>query len=1019
MPRAFVLVFFLLLVASRVPLAGQTRAANASADDAPGALVRLPPVVTSWYREDGLPQNAVAAVRQTRDGYLWLATYNGLARFDGVAFKVFGQRELPALTGNRITALCEDARGRLWVGEETGNVVVVHEAGRSAEAVPRRWPREAVVAIRETPSGEMLLLLAHDELVRVEDGKAWKFEQTDRHNPTVLNLAVDRDGDVWLQDKKDRLVRRDGDRLAPWVMPDGEALTQISFAEPSRQGGLWIIANRRIRRWLDGRWVEDRGECPHPEQYVSAFHELADGTLALGVLDVGLLLLAPGSPPRQVDARAGLAGDWITSLSSDREGNLWAGTSVGLTSLRPRRVEMMSPPDAWGNKGVLAVERAPDGALWVGTEGAGLYRFFNDTIRRYGEAEGLTKPYVWAVKHDAAGDVWVGTWGQGLFRGREDRFEPAPGWDAAAVAVTALLVAKNGDLLAGTNRGLARLRDGRWTWWRESGGQPVGHVRVIAEDTEGNVWFGTAGRGLGRIDARGELRLFGAADGLPGLYVWSLLPLDGDLWIGTAGAGLVRHRAGRFDVLTTREGLPSDTICGIIPDAYSDHLWFSSFSGVFALARQDLAACMTLRRPLAPPFLLDRGDGLATIECAGGMQQPALYEPDGGLWVASSKGLAHIDTTRLRRQTVSPPVFIQAGLVDDAPLIGEWDRELRVPPGRHRVEIRLAALNFSAPKKVRFRYRLAGLEDDWVDIGHQRSIHFTYLPPGDYRLHVAASNRDGYWNEIGDQLRIVALPALWQTWPARAAAVVLAAALLAGLVRARVLRSARLRMVELERRHAVERERTRIAQDLHDDLGVSLTRLHLLSQTAQAGAGDPAATRVHLAGIRAVAVDITRAMDEVVWAANPRHDTLESLVAYLARFAQEFLGAAGLRCRLDLPLEIPEVPLTAEFRHNLFLACKESLHNAVRHSGAAEVRLALRCDPDARELIVTIADDGRGFDPEAMLSGGARGNGLRNLVQRLRALGGRVEWKSAPGRGAVVTLRAPLAPPDVPGFPSL
>lgn len=981
------------------------------------ALTRLPPVVTSWYREDGLPQNAISAVTQTRDGYLWISTYNGLARFDGVSFKIFDQQHFPVFTGNRITALHEDRQGRLWVGEETGNVVIIRDAGRTAEIVPSCWPRETIMAIRETPSGEILLLLGHGELVRASDGRTWRFQQEDTSDPRVLKCSVDSEGGVWLQDGKDRLVYRDGDQLKDWTMPDGEALTQLAFAETSRQGGLWIIANRRIRRWLAGRWVEDRGESPYPTQYISVFHELADGTLVMGALDVGLVLMAPGSPARVVDASEGLASDWVTSVTSDREGNVWAGTAGGLTALRPRRIEMVRTPDDWNHKGVLSIHRGADGALWVGTEGAGLYRLKDDIVRRFGEAEGLTKPYVWTVQTGADGTLWVGTWGQGLFVGRDDHFSVAPGWDPAAVAVTALHFAKNGDLLAGTNRGLARLHDGDWTWWREADGQPLGHIRTVAEDSAGRVWFGTSGRGLGCLD-QGGIRRFDTSNGLPSLYVWALLPRGDDLWIGTSGGGLARHRDGRFDVLSTREGLPSDTICSILTDDRADRLWFTSFSGVFSLAGRDLDACMTLRRTLAPPFFLDRSDGLATIECAGGMQQPSLYEPDGSLWVASSKGLARLATFDLKRQTLSPPVFIQAGLIDDEPVSGEWDTTLSVAPGRHRIEIKLAALNFSAPEKVRLRYRLEGLEDDWVDIGHQRSIHFSYLPPGRYRLHVAASNRDGYWNELGDRLDIVARPHFWQSWPVQLFAVAAGAGLVAFLVRARVLRRTRLRMADLERRHAVERERTRIAQDLHDDLGVSLTRLHLLSQTAQAGLADPVATRGHLAGIRAATVEITRAMDEIVWAANPRHDTFESLVAYLARFTQETLSSAGLRCRLDLPLDIPDLPLTAEFRHNLFLACKESLHNALRHALATEVLLSLRCDTPAGMLLVTITDNGRGFTPPTgddgpVRPGESRGNGLRNLRQRLLALGGRVVWDSAPGKGASVRLEVPL-----PRFPT-
>jgi signal transduction histidine kinase len=326
---------------------------------------------------------------------------------------------------------------------------------------------------------------------------------------------------------------------------------------------------------------------------------------------------------------------------------------------------------------------------------------------------------------------------------------------------------------------------------------------------------------------------------------------------------------------------------------------------------------------------------------------------------------------------------------------------LKIPPGQQRFEFHFTGLSFIAPEKMRFQYRLTGWDNDWINApGDKRVAEYSYLPPGAYTFRVRACNSDGVWNEQGAAVALIMLPRFWQTWWFLTLATLLAV----GIIARTVWHVSRLRMRRklqaAERQQAIERERTRIAKDIHDHLGANLTRISLLSQSAHGELENPVQAAAQLDRIYETSRELTRAMDEIVWAVNPQHDTLDSLASYLGNFAQEYLGSIGIRCRLDLPLQLPQWPITAEMRHNVFLAFKEALHNIVKHSGANEVSIGLATDHVGFELVAR--DNGRGIDPTAGPARPGGGNGLENMRQRLEKIGGRCEIHSRPGGGTEI-----------------
>jgi signal transduction histidine kinase/ligand-binding sensor domain-containing protein len=957
----------------------------------------------TWQVEQGLPQNKVTAVVQTRDGYLWVGTYNGLARFDGIHFTVFDENNTPELRSSRVTSMFEAADGALWIGTESGAVSQYKDGRFTSLPLRANWGDGKIYAVTADDAGDIWLLSAVGELARARDGKV--LSPPSGVVARVVFLARGQDGTIW--------IGREG---VVSTLKDGRLTAELSTNDyvqgfcAARDGGLWVACNGRIRKWKDGQWTADLGAAPWGWDIVANFAETSAGVLAGGTSRDGLWLFFAGqtnTPALHFNHTNGLPSDWVISVFEDREKNLWCGTGGGLVLICPNNLETISPPDQWKSCPVLSVLPTADGALWVGTEGAGLYRLQNGGWTNFYLAQGIKNPYVWSLAADNEGKVWAGTWGGGLFVQKDDTFDFAPGLEDFRQPVPALLSVSNG-LWIGTTAGPLFYQHGKLERFNEIAGEPFGDVRAIGQDKSGTLWFGTAGGGLVRCE-NGNFRRFKKSNGLSSDFIECLhFADDGALWIGTFGGGLNRFKNGKLSVINREHGLPNGVIGHIEADGRG-FVWLSSYAGILRASEKDLNRCADGETSAAPFVTYGINDGLPTLECSEGLGSAGGKAADGRLWFPTAKGLVMVDPKGVKTNPLPPPGWIEEMRVDDKKIAdGNSSRPLRIPPGRHRIEFAYTGLSFVAPEKMRFKCRLNDLETDWANAGAKRVATYNYIPPGNYVFQVVACNNDGVWNETGASLAFVVLPYFWQTAWFRflgGLVTVLAASVAVWFDTRRRMRR---KLEWVERQRDIERERSRIAQDIHDDLGAQLTGISLMSESARNKLATPELAADILEKIYSTVHELTRSMDEIVWAVNPRHDTLEGLAAYLERFAQDWLEAASFRCRLDMPLQLPDWHLTSEVRHNVFLAFKEALHNAVKHSGASEVFIRLTVNEKSFEL--AIADNGRGFAVSEKLNkspvvpgrAAPSRNGLENMRRRLAAIGGSCEIQSAPGAGTQV-----------------
>ena len=975
---------------------------------ATGCAAALPDYVTRWWTtDDGLPGSRVTAILQSQDGYLWLGTRNGLGRFDGVRFTIFNSGNTPEMQSPHFTSLFEAADGTLWIGHETGELTLYRNGKFQACPIHAAWHGGKIEFIFADPAGDIWLVNDLGELLCTKNDLV--IPSPPGRIPHLIALACVPGSGIWVQRDDDVSELKHG-QLCP-VRFEGDAGGRyIQGIGASRDGGVWVLAGSRIRKWKDGKWVGDLGSAPWGWAAVNRVLETREGNLLAGTSDHGLYLVFPGQGCMQLCHTNSFPDNWITALCEDREGNLWVGTgNSGLAKLHAGNITTIGPPDHWQGCAILSVAHAPDGALWIATEGAGLYRYNHGSWTNFNQSCGLRHSYVWSVLPDARGNPLAGTWGGSVFQWNGSQFEVLPGLNDLSAPVPALLGTVNEGVLIGTSIGLLRYERGQAVWLARAPELALPDVRTVLQEPDGTLWFGMSGGGLGRL-SQGVLRQFRRADGLASDFVQCLhRARDGSLWIGTIG-GLNRFKDGRFATLTKQQGLPDDTICALEDDGRGC-FWISSHGGIVRVDQDELARCADGLIQSLHCLTYGLSDGLPTLECSGGFQPAACRTEDGQLWFPTSKGLVMVDPGKVRTNPLAPPVIIEQMLVDDQAVnpAAAAGGPLRVAPGQHRFEFQFTGLCFDAPEKVRFLYRLEGVDSGWVAVQSPRKAYYSHLPPGDYRFRVRACNNDGVWNEAGATVAFTVAPAFWQTWWFRVAGGILTALAGGGIVWLDARKRMRRNVERLQRQQAVERERIRIARDIHDDLGANLTRITMLSESARSALKDTPLVAGHLDQIHNTARELTRSMSEVVWAVNPRHDTLGSVGAYLEEFGQNLLRTAGLRCKLDLPSELPARVITAEVRHNLFLAFKEALHNAIKHQGATEVRISLTVQADAFTLVVQ--DDGKGFTPESLLAatpGAGNGNGLSNMRQRLAEIGGRCDIASAPGKGTRVAFTVTL-----------
>jgi ligand-binding sensor domain-containing protein/signal transduction histidine kinase len=739
-----------------------------------------------WTTADDLPQNSVTSIAQTRDGYLWLGTYGGLVRFDGVRFTVFDVASTPGLKSNGIQALLADRQGGLWIGTNGGGVSHYEDGAFESPAAAAGLGSAVVRALYEDRAGAIWIGTAGG-LARWQDGRLTSYGVPEGLTNTVVRaIAEASDGTLWVGTHGGGAFRFDGRSFRPFTKRDGLPNDQVFALLRSSDGTLWIGTNGGgLSRLSEGHLRTFTTRDGLPSDIVWSLHEDALGSVWVGTYGGGIARVR-GEQVSVLGSRQGLTNDFVRAVLSDREGSLWVGTySGGLCRLRDGKFTTYTVREGLSHDFARTILEDRDGSLWVGTTGGGLCRLQDGSFGCQDARSGLDDD-IRALYQDEQGTLWVGTARKGLFRrlssGGFELVGGAP--DLSSPNISSIAADGNGGLWVGTNGGgLHHFAGGHWTAHTARDGLASDFVFATHVDHRGSVWVGTDGAGLSRLE-QGRFTTFTRKDGLGAEIVFAFHEdASGALWIGTA-SGLTRFKDGVFTNFTTRDGLVDDVVFQILEDD-AGRLWLSGNRGLARVERAQLETAAGGARPAIKAVAYGVADGMKSDECSGIAQPAGIKARDGRLWFPTVHGIVAVDPAHLPLNDIPPPVLVEQVKVDGVPL-----KSFDVPPGRQRWEFHFTALSFLAPRKVQFRYRLEGFDPDWVAAGTQRTAYYTRLPPGRYTFRVAACNNDGIWNEEGAALQLQVRPYFHETrwFYALLALLVAAASLLGYELRVRRLR---------------------------------------------------------------------------------------------------------------------------------------------------------------------------------------------------------------------------------------
>lgn len=953
-----------------------------------------------WQLSDGMPNIIVQAIAQSQEGYLWIGTYRGLSRFDGVKFTTFDGPVASELKTASINTLAVTKNGCLWVGTAREGIFRYHHGVFSRFPMPSQLVGTPVLQFFENTDGKLW--------IGTRDGLYWHdgTESTNLHlvkevpQLTVRSMARNGPGTFWLGTSAG-LILYGETILAHHTQtnkPNANALRSnvLRAVCRAKDGSVWFSSNTGLSQLKDGKFAHFGKEHGLKDTTIAAIHQDRQGTIWIGSYG-GLARIENGQIVTELTA-TGLPYDVIFSFFEDSEDNLWVAAKDGLYRLNPKRFKSITTKQGLSHNNVMSILDDKTGGMWVGTWGGSLNRIHQGVVSNYGgiSATGLRSDLILGLCDAPDGSFWIGTdYDHGLFQlknGKYRRFGQEHRFPCHALRV--VYSDSKTNLWIGNTSGLSRFDGKKFVNFSATNGLSVGRVRVLMEDGEGRLWIGGDGGLL--VREKEQFIPFPSHDPIRKTVNALYEDADKTVWIGTLGSGLFRWRGGRLTSYSTRQGLYDHDVFDIVEDR-QQRLWMTSLKGIFQIAKHEIDEFNNGRLRRLNCLSFHTSDGITHLQCNGVAKPGAIHRQDGTLAFATTKGVMVLDPKSDLVKNLRPPSVVIESLLagqntffsSAGPTNGQV---IRIPPGRGDLEFRYTALSLRAPERNRFKYRVDKVDEDWIDSGSQRAAHYNNLPAGQYTFSVIACNDDEVWNEAGAVLAFVILPNFWETWWFKWAMGASVGGLVFFAYRVRV---ARIR--------AFEQLRLQIAADLHDDVGSHLTKISMLMEAANREAAETPRTRSLVQEAMVTSREVMLAMDEIVWTIKPKNDTVENLANYIFRYAQRYCRNSSLRSTFDIPPILPNDPISTDVRHNLFLAFKEALQNAVKHSGATEAKVTLTYSN--KTLALFLADNGSGF---SMTEAVNKGNGLSNMQSRLEQVHGQLMIETAPGKGTRIEFRVTL-----------
>ena len=973
-----------------------------------------------WQTDEGLPQNTVNDILQTKDGYLWIATNGGLARFDGIHFKTFNRRNTPQLHTDAINSLYQDAHGVLWISTADGLTSFDGKVW-SVLTVQNKLPSNTVFSVDEDDQGTLWILtangLAQDNQGKISsltakdgltggdiisvhkdaEGSTWIATEggLDRlaagsirsiYKGVVTGMTASPEGSIWISTQQGAASVEHGKlQFHPCSSPRNQS--DIETIMVDREGRLWLGTPYGLTMCEKNRTADYTTHNGLPGNHIHKTYEDREGAIWVST-DRGLARIVDGKVDT-LTTKSGLSAPLVLDMLEDREGSLWLGTDAGgLIMLRNRKFTSYTAADGLANENTKAVLEDRHHVIWIGSDGGGLEKFSDKRFTSFGVKNGLSSDVVFAIAEDFYAGLWIGT-PDGIDRlqqGHISRITSADGLPDDYVR--SLLMDADGSLWVGTRHGLSHWQNGRISNYSEADGLSSDFIGAMTMDAGRHLWIGTS-NGLDLL-ANGKFSHYTKGQGLSSNLVTALYSdAHNVVWIGTKGGGLNRLENGVVVSYASLTALP-ENIYGMVADGSGD-LWFSSDKGAFSAKIAELNAFADGQADTVKVLSYGTADGMPTSECSSGGHPSVWKSDDDTLWFATPRGITSIQPERANYNRVAPPVTIEQVSIDDASV--PLSAPLAVSPGHTRYAFRYAGLSFIAPQKVQFRYRLEGLDKSWIDAGTRRDAYYTNLKPGQYRFHVIAANDDGIWNDTGASFSFKIKPHIYQTGLFYCLLFMLLALLAYELYRWR------LKRVELKF-HATLAERNRIAREIHDTLAQGFVGISLQLEVAKRVLGDTNHTmKEYLDQALLLANTSLSEARRAIWDLRSPASGSNDLPTRLGAMMKKIKNQSRAEIALQVTGAYRPVPETVATE--LLKIAQEATVNAARHANAGriDVLLAYR----ETQLRLAVVDDGRGFiAAQSALSASVGHFGLIGMKERAKLIGAEMSIESQENQGTSI-----------------
>jgi signal transduction histidine kinase/ligand-binding sensor domain-containing protein len=965
-------------------------------------------VPTDWGLKEGLPQSSVNHIIQSRDGYLWLATFGGLVRFNGESFTTFNRSNSKGLRSDRMLTLHEDRSGAIWCSTEDGFSRFRNGTFQTFQIIDSIY-NYAPLMITEDGRGRVWIT-ANAKPYRFENDSFVHVPVFD--NARLVSSAIQNPGGTWLVHNND-LLRSFGDSVV--LIKKFSGMVQNKFEhvveDPTQPGLLWIATSGSGVLRYDAYSGHVRQYTPAhglPSPYVRRLYfNRSNMVMTSGFNGISVFNGTRFVPLRTV---GGVGDHEYNEVIQDAESNYWVGSpSRGVRRLRPAVITTIGDKEGLREGKMLSLVRLKNGTFLFGTNCGGIYEYTNGRAVYSAINASLVNLCVWSIFEDSKKRLWIGSrvlMRYDSLKGKGTLLKSSQGFNGEDIF--AINEDSKGNIWIGCVNGLFLFDGKQYRQYTKANGLTQNDVRSLYEDAAGTMWIGTS-NGLHKFE-NGKLTpvpitLDGDSTAEPlSSYVRAIYQdSEGTYWFGTYGGGIIRLREGKFSAITTQQGL-ADNIVSHIYECRQGYFWMGSNRGIVRVKKTDLndVADGTIDR--LHSYMYGTNDGMFSPETNGGFQPSIALDDEGNVYFPTVAGVAVVATEQVSENKVVPPVKIEKVLRRDRDI--GLPEAIVLPYDSTDIEIHYAALSYVDPAKHQYKFMIAGVDPQWNRVGNRTTAYYTNIPAGEWTFHVLGSNNDGVWNETGASIAITILPPFWHTWWFYS--LVVLCFVVAGptvyYYRVTQLKKEKERQQMFAERliDSQEQERRRIALELHDGLGQQILIMKNRAELALKNVTDPGATADQLREIAGAAVSSINDVRAISHGLRPVHleqfgltETVKNLFEQLVQTsAMEWISHVD-----DIDDIIPK-----EKQINFYRILQEGTNNILRHSSATQASIMIRRSDS--EVILSIWDNGKGFDPGKKISG--PGMGLSGIWERAHTLGGTNDVKTAPGEGTTIKIIIPI-----------